>query len=176
MAGLLATATALAITAIAVPASAAASPMAIPGSKPNWTPKAVDKGATPASSQISFGILLKMRDQAGAEALIAQLSNPSSASYGKWLNDAQFKASYGPAASDVTAIQSWLSSQGFTVSKVLPSGMYVEASGTAAQIEKTFATPLSQLQLQGQDRPHQHGDADPSDQVRRRRSRPRSTA
>ena len=149
IAGLVATATALAITAIAQPASAAASPMAIPGTQPAWTPKAVDKGATAASSKINFGILLKMQNTAGAEALIAQLSDPTSASYGKWLTNAQFKANYAPSAANVAAVQSWLSSQGFTVSKTLTSGMYVEASGSAAQVEKTFATPLRNYTYKG---------------------------
>jgi subtilase family serine protease len=149
IAALVATATAFAITAVAVPAGAAASPMAIPGTKPNWTPKAVDKGATPASSKVSFGVLLKMRDQAGAAALADQLTDPASASYGKWLTNAQFKAGYAPAVTDVAAVQSWLGSQGFTVSKTLTSGMYVEASGTAAQISKTFATPMRNYKYKG---------------------------
>jgi len=146
---LVATATAFAITAISVPASASASPMAIPGTQPNWLPKATDKGATAASSRVNFGILLKMQNPAGAAALVDQLSAPTSANYGKWLTNAQFKASYAPAASDVAAVQSWLATQGFTVSKTLASGMYVEASGTAAQISKTFATPMRNYVYKG---------------------------
>ena len=39
-------------------------------------------------------------------------------------------------------MQDWLRSQGFQVTTTLPSGMYVQASGSAAQVESTFATSL----------------------------------
>lgn len=91
-----------------------------------------------------------MRNVAAAQAQIQKLSDPSSASYGAWLSNAQFNAAYAPARSDVTAVQSWLKSQGFSVTQTLPSGMYVEASGTAAQVEKTFGTSLNSYVLNGQ--------------------------
>jgi subtilase family serine protease len=83
-----------------------------------------------------------MRDQAGAEATLQAISDPSSASYGKWLSDAAFDARYGPARASVTAVQGWLKSQGFAVTGTLPSGMYVEASGSVAQVEKVFGTSV----------------------------------
>ena len=36
------------------------------------------------------------------------VSDPSSATYGKWLTNKQFNATYAPAASDVKAVQGWL--------------------------------------------------------------------
>jgi len=145
----IATAVAFAITAISLPAAAIASPMAIPGTAPNWLPKAIDKGTTPASTVINFGVLLKLQNSSAATALADQISDPASPSYGKWLTNAQFTAQFAPAGSDVAAVRAWLSGQGFTVTKTLPSGMYVEASGTAAQVEKTFATPMRDYLYQG---------------------------
>ena len=79
-----------------------------------------------------------MRDQAGAAATLQAISDPASASYGQWLSNAAFDARYAPATADVAAVQGWLRSQGFQVTKTLPSGMYVQASGSVAQVEKTF--------------------------------------
>src|SRR5262249_32261512 len=141
--GLLAGATALTVVAMAGPALAA--PQArhpLHGSTPRWLHQARDLGTTSSSQQVNFGVLLGMRDEAGAVATLQAISDPSSASYGRWLSNAAFNSRYAPASSDVAAVQNWLRSQGFQVTTTLPSGMYVEASGSAAQVESTFATSL----------------------------------
>ncbi|HEY1639282.1 MAG TPA: S53 family peptidase [Streptosporangiaceae bacterium] len=130
--------------ATAGPASASPGPRSHPlaGSTPRWLHRAHDLGATRSGQRVSFGVLLGMRNQAGAAATVRAVSDPASASYGHWLSNATFNARYAPARSAVTAVRAWLRSQGFQVTTTLPSGMYVEASGSAAQVEKTFATRL----------------------------------
>ena len=108
-----------------------------------------DLGAAPSGDMVHFGILLRMRDQAGAEARLKSISDPTSASYGKWLTNAEFNASYGPAAADVAAVESWLRSQGLAIRKTLPSGMYVEVTGTVAQVNQVFATQVRRYSYQG---------------------------
>jgi len=135
---------------MAVPASAAPQGRhPLHGSTPRWLQQARNLGATPSAQQVGFGVLLGMRDPAGAVATLQAISDPASASYGHWLTNAEFAARYAPASADVAAVQGWLRSQGFQVTKTLPSGMYVEASGTVAQVEKTFATNLNNYSYQG---------------------------
>jgi subtilase family serine protease len=141
--------TALAVTAVAHSASAAPSPHAVPDSVPRWTAQAHALGATQTSQRVNFGVLLKMRNESSAVATLQRISDPDSASYGQWLTSNQFAASYGPAASDVAAVRNWLSGRGFAVRKTLPSGMYVEASGTVAQIQKVFATSVKNYSYRG---------------------------
>jgi subtilase family serine protease len=128
--------------AVAAPASASPGPHRhqLPGSTPRWLHRARDLGAAHSAQRVSFGVLLNMRNQAGAAATLQAVSDPASASYGRWLSHATFDARYAPARSTVAAVRTWLRSQGFRVAKTLPSGMYVEASGSVAQVEKTFAT------------------------------------
>ena len=112
------------------------------GSQPNWLSRAQATGGAPAdASTISFGLLLKLRDTAAAEATLASISDPASASYGKWLTSSDFATRFAPAKADVTAVQSWLKNQGFALRNTL-GGMYVEASGTTAQINKVFGTKV----------------------------------
>src|SRR3954449_12694588 len=114
------------------PATAAARPgrHVLNGSRPNWLNRARATGNAPAdASRISFGLLLKLRDSASAEATLASISDPTSASYGKWLTNSDFSARYAPAPADVSAVQTWLKGQGFALRGTL-GGMYVEASGT----------------------------------------------
>jgi subtilase family serine protease len=119
------------------------------GSTPRWLSHARSLSTTSSTEQISFGVLLGMRDQAGAEATLKAISDPTSASYGQWLSNQTFDERYAPAKSSVTAVQDWLRGQGFAVTQTLPSGMYVEASGTAAQVEKVFGSPLKNYTYQG---------------------------
>jgi subtilase family serine protease len=134
------------------PATAAPRPgrHVLNGSQPHWLGKARATGNAPAdSSKISFGLLLNLRDQAGAEATLASISDPDSAHYGQWLTNKDFVARYAPAASEVSAVQSWLKSQGFALTETL-GGMYVEASGTTAQVNKTFGTKMENYSYLGQ--------------------------
>ena len=71
------------------------------GSAPRWLTRARATGGAPAAAdKISFGVLLKLRDSAAAEATLASISDPASASYGKWLTKAQFTSRYAPATAD----------------------------------------------------------------------------
>src|SRR5450755_1397888 len=144
LAGLLSGVTVVGVAAVAVPASASGGPQrhTIGGSTPRWLHKARSLSATPSSEQVNFGVLLGMRDQAGACATPQAISDPTSASYGHWLSNQTFDETYGPAKASVAAVQDWLRSQGFQVTQTLPSGMYVEASGTVAQVQTTFGTEL----------------------------------
>jgi subtilase family serine protease len=143
-------ATVIGLAAAAAPASASGPARHyLTGSTPRWLAKARSVAATPVTEQIGFGVLLGLRDQAGAAATLKAISEPTSASYGKWLSDKTFDERYAPARSSVTAVQEWLRGQGFTITQTLPSGMYVEASGTAAQVEKVFGSRLENYSYQG---------------------------
>lgn len=148
--GLSAGALAMTMTSMAVaPASAAPTRHPIAGSQARWAAQAKDQGAVATATRINFGVLLKMRDSAGARTTLARISDPGSRSYGKWLTNKEFNSAYAPAKADVTAVQSWLQSQGFQLTKTLPSGMYVQASGTAAQVEAAFGTTLHNYRYNG---------------------------
>src|SRR4051794_39957849 len=133
------------------PATAASRPgrHVLNGSRPNWLGRARATGSAPAdASTISFGLLLKLPDPAAAEAALATLSDPASSTYGKWLTSEDFAARYAPTKSDAAAVQAWLTGQGFTLRGTL-GGMYVEASGTTAQVNKTFGTKVENYSYQG---------------------------
>jgi subtilase family serine protease len=139
------------LTVIAVAPAAYASPSrrVIGGSQPQWLGQARALSDTPASDRVGFGVLLKMRNASGAASTLADISDPTSANYGNWLTNAQFRAQYAPAASDVSAVRGWLAAQGFQVDKTLSSGMYIEASGSTAQVEKTFDTNVKNYSYRG---------------------------
>jgi subtilase family serine protease len=84
------------------------------------------------------------------EQLAADVSNPSSASYRRFLTMAQFAAAYSPNSQDVQTITGWLQSQGFQVNAVYPTANAIDFSGTAGQVRAAFGTPIHQLDVNGE--------------------------
>ena len=111
-----------------------------------------DRGPVSPNMQLDHMLLLLQRP-ASLDAQLTQfiddLHNPKSASYHKWLSAAQFGAQFGPAQSDVSAVTSWLESQGFTVNVVYANNMFIDFSGTATQVEAAFHTQLRTYEVNG---------------------------
>jgi subtilase family serine protease len=97
-------------------------------------------------------LLLLQRSPAREIALehfIAELHDRTSPNFHHWLTAAQFGALYGPAQEDIDTVSSWLRSNGFSVGTVYPSGMLVDFSGTAAQVEQAFGTQIANFDVDG---------------------------
>jgi subtilase family serine protease len=138
---------------VAVPAAAsAASSVSLPNSHPSWAMPANKVASTTPDSRIQFSVYLKMRDQAGAQAVASAVSNPASSSYGHYLSPAQVRAQYAATDTTVQSVQRWLSSAGFTVGATASNNAYVMASGTAEQIQHAFAVQLNEYSVRGHHR------------------------
>jgi subtilase family serine protease len=139
--------------AVAVPAAASAAGTAsLPNSHPTWATPGNKVAATAADSRIGFSVYLKLRDQAGAEALATAVSDPSSSAYAHYLSPAQVRARFAATDATVQSVRNWLSSAGFTVGATASNNAYVQASGTAAQIQRAFAVQLNVYSVKGQHR------------------------
>jgi subtilase family serine protease len=111
-----------------------------------------DRGAVADGFPLA-GMQLQLKRSADSEAAlvryIAELSDPQSPNYHKWLTPEQFAADFGVAAADVGAVTDWLASHGFTVNGVAPTGLSVDFSGTAAQVRSAFHTEIHNLSVDG---------------------------
>jgi subtilase family serine protease len=83
------------------------------------------------------------------EQFIDQLHDRNSPSFHRWLTAEQLGTLYGPATQDVDTVTSWLQSNGFSVGTVYPSGMLIDFSGTASQVQQTFGTPIANFTVGG---------------------------
>jgi subtilase family serine protease len=128
----------------------AASRSTIPGSQPSWATSKALKSAAPSSDVVHARVYLPNRNQAALDAFTTAVSTPGNASYGKYLTPQQFHQQYSPAQSDVSAVQNWLRSAGFTVVNTPDSGSYVAVEGTVAQANSVFATTLGEYSAYGQ--------------------------
>ncbi|MFT4083079.1 MAG: S53 family peptidase [Nocardioides sp.] len=150
-AAVVAAATALALSAAAVPAHAAsAKPRhTLAGSKPTWLGQATEVGKVADSTQLHFSVLLGLRNAGSAAALVQRLSDPSSASYGTWLSTAQFRQRFAPTSAQLSSVTDWLANQGLTVDDTLPGRMLVQVHGSTSAVEKAFDTTMRNYRFDG---------------------------
>jgi subtilase family serine protease len=138
--------------AMGIPAATAASShnrSDLRGSMSKAAMRSKPHGAVKAGSRVNFDLSLKLRDAAGARALVHAVSSPGLATYRHYLTDAQWEARFSPTAAEVSTAKNWLRKQGFSVGAVPSTRLYVSASGTAAQVERAFSTGLALYRVNG---------------------------
>jgi subtilase family serine protease len=140
---------AMGTVALTAQADAASTRQLLPGTAPTWLDSATKTSDTNSNEDVSFGVLLNLRNQSDAEATLADISDPSSPSYGDWMTNAEFNAAYAPSATSVSAVQQWLTGEGFSVTTTFQSGMYIAAHGPASKVESTFGTNLASFKFDG---------------------------
>ncbi|HEU5243793.1 MAG TPA: protease pro-enzyme activation domain-containing protein, partial [Gaiellaceae bacterium] len=106
-------------------------------------------GPVPAAQAVTVGVFLSNPNQAAEDAYARQLYDPSSPNYGNYLDPATFNSEFGVPAANLQAAESWLQADGLSVTPIDGSTDYVLASGSAAQIETAFGTPLGNYTANG---------------------------
>jgi subtilase family serine protease len=107
-------------------------------------------GSVTKSATVSFDLLLTLRDAAGAEAFVKAVSTPGSADYHHYLSDKQWEDTYGPTAASLASAESWLKDEGFKTGALPKDGLFIPATGTAAQVENAFGVSLDNYTVNGQ--------------------------
>src|SRR6266404_3986941 len=131
---------ALTIAALAAPAPRST----LHGSKPSWATPQNYAHAANASDQLGFRVYLGWNNPSGAEALARAVSDPRShSSYRHYLTPAQFRAQFAPTVSQVTQVQNWLTSQGFTLVYTPANNHYVSAKGTVDRRKRPSVSTLA---------------------------------
>ena len=85
--------------------------------------------------------------QAAFDAQVEAMHIPGSSSFHRWLTPDVGGAEFGPSASDVATIKAYLESEGFSVNFIGRSLMFIDFSGTAAQVERSFHTSIHNFQM-----------------------------
>jgi subtilase family serine protease len=145
--GLRAALTAAAAVALAVgvmTSTAAAQPRTerwdIAGTHPAWaTASERMSSQSVASGTVTARVYLAGQDPTGLAAYAMAVSTPGNALYGHYLTPAQVMARYGPTQAQVSAVTSWLTGAGLTVTKVEDEmGGYVAVQGSVQAAAQGF--------------------------------------
>jgi hypothetical protein len=121
-----------------------------------------DRGPAPDDLALDRMLLVLKRSPEQDDELkklLAGQQDRSSPDYHHWLTPDEFGKRFGPADQDVSAINLWLQSHGFIVSKVSSGRNVIEFSGRASQVEAAFHTPIHRYRVNGTD--HWANSADP---------------
>jgi len=70
--------------------------------------------------------------QSALNTLTAQLQDPASPNYHKFLTPAQFAAAFGAPQADLDKATAWLTANGFQIDEIVPNHLAIVASGPAA--------------------------------------------
>ena len=141
----------LALPVTAAPSvGAAPSPMVrLSGSQAPAAARTPRVGTVPGDSPVGFQVVLAPRTPAAARQFAEDVSSPGSDVYHHYLTASQWEARYSPTPAQVASVTTWLRQEGLDVGTVSADRMSVAASGTAAQVERTFATTLSLHDVRG---------------------------
>ena len=135
---------------LAVPSDAATpGRTALAGSQPSWAQSKALRSAAPSSDPVNIRVYLGWRNQAQAEATALAVATPGSSRYHKYLTPAQFRQQFAPTQSDVTAVQQFLRSAGFSIVDTPTNNHYVAAEGTVAEAQSAFGTKLGEYSTAG---------------------------
>jgi subtilase family serine protease len=138
---------ALAVTMIGAvfATAAAASPgrTLVTGSTPSWASPATFVRHTAGSTSVTVHVVLGWRNATQLDRLKAAVSTPGTKQYRHFLTGAQFRARFSPSAADAAKVGSWLRSQGLRLGRSPKSRLWVEATGSASQVEKAFGVTLN---------------------------------
>jgi pseudomonalisin len=107
--------------------------------------------ADPGAPMARMILALKLAPEAETRLRqrLADLQDIGSANYHRWLSPEQFGAEFGPAPETIGRVTGWLQESGFQVDDVTAGRLSVTFSGTVAQVERTFRTPIRRFELNG---------------------------
>jgi kumamolisin len=101
-----------------------------------------DLGPAPDDMRLRGLIAFPIRDEAGLEATLRQLYEPSSPTFRRYLTPDEWNARHAPAEEDVREVSEWLESQGMQVARVATNRLLLQFTGTVAQFNAAFNAGL----------------------------------
>lgn len=113
-----------------------------------------DEGPVEPSFQLHSMMLLMAPSASQQEALNtlgAELQDPKSPNYHKWLTPSQYAARFGLSLNDLSKITTWLKSQGFTIQAVGGGHNRLVFSGTAGAVRSAFKAEIHRYNVDGEE-------------------------
>jgi len=92
----------------------------------------------PATQSIRFDIVMQVRDEAGLDSFVQDVSDPSSPNYRHFLTVDQFTQLFGPSRGDWDALSRFAIANGFTITGGSRDAMDLRLTGSVANVETAF--------------------------------------
>jgi subtilase family serine protease len=108
-------------------------------------------GPVDASKSMHVTVALQMQNAEALKNLVVSQGTPGSSNFNKYITPAQFNAGYAPSDASVNAVTGYLAAAGLSNIAVEPNRLFVNATGTAAQIQAAFNTSLMRFKQKGKE-------------------------
>jgi subtilase family serine protease len=95
-------------------------------------------GRLPANQTMQLDVVLPLRDPEGLKAFLADVYDPHSFNYRRFLTPTEFTEKFGPTATDYEAVVAYVKANGFEVVGGSRDGMEVQVKGPVSAVEKAF--------------------------------------
>lgn len=118
------------------------------------------------TNHLQLAISLPLRNQQELTAFLAQLQDPASPNYHKYLTPAQFTARFGPSQKDYNTLIAFARSHRLTVTARHPNRILLDVDGAVSDIEKALHVKMQLYQHPTEARQFYAPDADPTVNVR----------
>ena len=122
----------------------------------------VPTGRLPANRELHLAIGVPLKDAAGLEALITEITDPSSPNYRHYLTPDEFASRFSAPESDYAALCEFARTNGFTITRTHGNRMLLEVTARAADVERAFHLKLNQYQHPVEARTFFAPDTDPT--------------
>jgi subtilase family serine protease len=99
-------------------------------------------GLVPATNQLRLAISLPLRDRQGLANFVAQVSDPGSPTYRKYLTPGEITARYGPTEQDYEAVKDFARSNNLSITTTFGNRLVLDVIAPAATVEKAFNVTL----------------------------------
>jgi subtilase family serine protease len=122
----------------------------------NLHPKAqrqYDRGPVEPSMKLGSMSLMVKRSaaqQAALDQLLLDQQDATSPRYHQWLTPEQYAEHFGGGQQDLDKLTNWLQSAGFSIKQVSRGHDFIVFSGTAAQVESAFRSPIHSFAIDGE--------------------------
>jgi subtilase family serine protease len=141
----------VALLALSLASPAAAVDRAeIRGSVPTYAKTQAPSERVSARRELSFQVVLGLRDRTGARALATRVSDPRRDAHREFVSAAEFRRRFSWGRDQITPVARWLRGRGMRVGEPTRNRVLLPVAGTAAEFERAFGTRLRSYSAFGQ--------------------------
>ncbi len=119
-------------------------------------------GELPGDTNLNLAISLPVKNEAGLNALLSQIYDPSSTNYHHFLKRGEFVQRFGPSAADYQKVLDFAKGNNLEVVRSYSNQMLLDVRGKASDIESAFHVKFHTYRHPSENRTFFAPDSDPS--------------
>jgi hypothetical protein len=119
-------------------------------------------GLLPETNQLRLAIGLPLRDERGLDLYLAQIYDPVSTNYQRYLTPEEFTKRYGPTMADYQAVVDYARGNNLTIAATHGNRLLLDVTGSVADVQRAFHVNLLVYRHPTEDRDFYAPDTEPT--------------